>query len=218
LNFFIMNPTDILKEILLGGRRNPQSSGKESESGGPFRDIFGGGAKATTASESEVARQARELEDLIKGGVSSKPQANLPSGNDPWAGGAPDKLPPPLPKAETSPERQETEAVILIRAMVQAAKSDGKFTEEEQRAILERMGGQSPGAVEFLRREFAKPVNARELAWSVPLGLEAKAYLIALSAINPDTAAEKQFLDELAHGLRLGPEARRDLESQVRWR
>lgn len=211
-----MNPTDILKEILLGGRRNPQSAGKES--GGPFRDIFGGGAKATTASESEIARQARELEELIKGGVSSTPPASQAGGKDPWAGGAPDKLPPPLPKTEASPERQETEAVILIRAMVQAAKSDGTFSEEEQRAILEKMGGQSPGAVEFLRREFAKPVNARELAWSVPIGLEAKTYLIALTATNPDTAAEKTFLEELAHGLRLGPEARRELESQVRWR
>jgi len=204
-----MNPTDILKEIVLGGR-------KSGGGGGGFKDVFGGGRRepeVTTASDDEIARQARELEEMM--GIGKPRQRPAPSG-DPWEAPRPEVKPPPLPGRERPGDREQAEALVLIRAMVQAAKADGRLSREEQQAIVGRLGS-DPRAQAYLRQEFDRPVDPRELAWSVPLGLEAKTYLLALSAIEPDTAAERDFLDTLAHGLRLDPDKRRELHRQVRW-
>jgi uncharacterized membrane protein YebE (DUF533 family) len=115
----------------------------------------------------------------------------------------------PLPEASTSdPARQQVEAQILIRAMVNAAKADGRLAREEQDAILQHLGGASREAIAFLQRELDAALDVREFAWSVPLGMEYKVYAVSLSAIDLDTKSESDYLDQLAHGLRLPREAR----------
>lgn len=98
------------------------------------------------------------------------------------------------------------QALILVRAMVHATKADGKLTPQEQQQIFQQIGDSSPQAIELLRSEFAKPVNVRDFAWSVPIGMEQKVYTISLIAIDLDTTAEANYLRELAHGLRLSPD------------
>lgn len=105
-----------------------------------------------------------------------------------------------------SPLDQNGEAMLLIRAMVAATKSDGRVTQDEQQAILSRIGQPDQEVIAFLQEEFDKPLDVRELAWSVPLGLEAKVYMMSLAAIELDTQQEATYLKELAHGLRLAPQ------------
>ena len=59
--------------------------------------------------------------------------------------------------------------------------------------------------VEYLRREFSKPLNLRDFVWSVPLGAEQEIYAISMMSMNLDTNAEVSYLKDLAHGLRLQP-------------
>ena len=92
--------------------------------------------------------------------------------------------------------------------MVNAAKADGSLTPEEQRAITDHIGEISPDAVRFLEREFQRPLDVRAFADSVPVGLEYKVYMISLSAIELDSKAESEYLDELARRLRLPAEVR----------
>ena len=92
---------------------------------------------------------------------------------------------------------------MLIRAMVNAAKADGRLTREEQDAILQHLGGDSREAIAFLQRELDTALDVRDFAWSVPLGMEYKVYAISLSAIDLDTKSESAYLEQLAHGLRL---------------
>lgn len=210
-----MNATDILTEILRGGA-----------GGGIFKDIFGGGGggpaqprrqpEVTTAPPAEIEREARELEDMLGVGRDRGPAQQVPGGFPPpsrptdWSAPAPARVPPALPErapAEApSAGRQDSEALVMLRAMVNAAKADGRITPEEQQAILTRIGGSSPEAVRFLQREFDRPLDVREFAWSVPLGMEYKTYMISLSAIDLDTRQESDYLRELAHGLRLPKE------------
>jgi uncharacterized membrane protein YebE (DUF533 family) len=111
-----------------------------------------------------------------------------------------------MPAELPDPDRQDSEALVMLRAMINAAKADGRITTDEQQAILREVGASSPDAMRFLQREFQQPLDVREFAWSVPLGLEAKVYMISLSAVDLDTRAESDYLRDLAHGLRLPKE------------
>lgn len=221
-----MNAADILGD-LLGGK-----------GGGIFKDIFGGaggaGAPAPPTrerkvapppppSQGDIAAQARELEDMIgvgRGGVAAPrpapaPRPQAPATN-PWETPKPTRVPPPLPDAPPDdPLRQDSEATVLIRAMIHAAKADGKLSPEEQKALIERMGGASPEVIRFLQNELNRETDVREFAWSVPLGMEGKVYMISLTAITLDTQAESSYLDELAHGLRLPLEIRNHLHQRL---
>lgn len=104
------------------------------------------------------------------------------------------------------PHPMNDKAEVLIRAMVSAAKSDGQIDQKEQDAIVGQLGDLDQSEVQFLRSEFAKPLDVRELAWSVPLGMEQQIYGISLMAIDLDERKEATYLAELAHGLRLPPE------------
>lgn len=103
------------------------------------------------------------------------------------------------------PTRQNEQAIVLIRAMINAAKSDGQISQEEQQQILERIGDTSQDTIQFLRDEFARPLDVREFAWCVPLGMEQQVYTMSLVAIDFDSNREAGYLRELAHGLRLCP-------------
>jgi hypothetical protein len=224
-----MNATEILTDILLGGRgggaSKPSSSG--GQGGGIFKDIFGSATKRTSSpppgAPSDIERQARELEDMLGlGRDRSSPQPSrtgtssgggTPSrSGTPWGRTIPpvsSETPAPLPESSSNdPVRQDAEAQVLIRAMIHAAKADGRLTAEEQSAILERLGGASREAIAFLQRELNSSVDVRDFAWTVPLGLEYKVYAVSLAAIDLDTKAESTYLEQLAHGLRLPLEVR----------
>lgn len=98
----------------------------------------------------------------------------------------------------------EDEAIILICAMINAAKADGKLDDQEQEAILGRVPNDQ-ATINFLRQEFSRPLDVREYAWSVPIGMEVQVYTLSLAAIQVDSRAELQYLKELAHGLRMDP-------------
>lgn len=96
----------------------------------------------------------------------------------------------------------------LVRAMIAAAKADGKIDAEEKDAIFERLK--------------TMPLSAEEKAWvfdelSTPLDINAvvaradtpehaaEIYAASLVAITADTPAEQAYLEALAAKLRLDP-------------
>ncbi|MBD8064057.1 tellurite resistance TerB family protein [Devosia sp. PTR5] len=96
----------------------------------------------------------------------------------------------------------------LVRAMITAAKADGRIDAEEKEAIFEKLK--------------TMPLSAEEKAWvfdelSSPLDINAvvarahtpeqaaEIYAASLVAISADTAAEQAYLDALASKLRLEP-------------
>ncbi len=101
---------------------------------------------------------------------------------------------------------QNDEALVLIRAMINAAKSDGSISQPEQQAIIDRISNPTQESINFLREEFASPLNVRDFAWSVPLGMEQQVYTMSLASIQLDTNPEASYLRDLAHGLRLEPD------------
>lgn len=106
------------------------------------------------------------------------------------------------------------QAKVLIRAMVSAAKADGQVDADEQNRIVQQLGDSGREAVDFLRTELRRPVDVRELAWSIPYGLEEQAYTVSLIAIELDEQKEAEYLAELCHGLRLDPNRCNEIHRQ----
>lgn len=98
------------------------------------------------------------------------------------------------------------QAEILIRAMINAAKSDGRVDEAEQKKILGRLGDITPDEIDFVKRELAAPLDVNEFIRSVPSGFEQQVYIMSLMAIDLDTNHEAQYLHQLVQGMNLTPE------------
>ena len=104
---------------------------------------------------------------------------------------------------EPAPEH-ELAAALMLRAMIQAAKCDGRIDAEEQAKLLEKLGDVSPEERAFVEAELAAPVDVEGLARQVPEGLEPQIYAMSVLAIDLDSQAEAQYLHQLAQALGLG--------------
>lgn len=107
------------------------------------------------------------------------------------------------------------QAQLLIRAMINAAKSDCNIDQEEQQKIVSKLGRLSQEEIQFLRQEFARPLDTRAFAREVPPGLEDEVYAISLTAIDLDTNQEAKYLHELSHELELSHEQVNHIHHQL---
>ncbi len=103
--------------------------------------------------------------------------------------------------AQAPPQMADDEAMILLRAMTNAAKADGEVDQDEVNAIIERAGDLDADEQQLLRSELAAPLDLDAFIESVPSGMEADVYTASLLPIEVDTAAEMQYLQDLADGL-----------------
>lgn len=214
---------NVLKDILGGGQRPaPQRPSPQRQSPPPQR-------RTSPPSQHNHPRSigdaARSLEDLLNVSNSrhnerrQAPPAPSPPAPSPRAPAPPTQRAPaqhaPQPQSYEAPSSAETElneqSAVLVRAMIGAAKADGQITQDEQQEIINQLGHVTESTLDFLRREFARSTDVKDLAWSVPLGMEEQAYAISLIAIDLDENKEAHYLADLAHGLRLQPSRCNDL-------
>ncbi|MEQ8404502.1 MAG: tellurite resistance TerB family protein [Oceanicaulis sp.] len=111
----------------------------------------------------------------------------------------------PAPADEAA---QDALGKALVRAMIAAAKSDGKIDADEKQAIFERLNamdldGESKA---FVFDELSAPldINAVVAPATTP-EIAAEIYAASLVAIEADTAAEQAYLQMLAARLELEP-------------
>ncbi|MCW8330646.1 tellurite resistance TerB family protein [Photobacterium sp. SDRW27] len=111
-------------------------------------------------------------------------------------------------KAEQSsyPHTSVVEPLLLIKAMVFAAKADGHIDSNEKQAITEWLQQNTIGhdVEELIRRWIDEPLDPQVIAAEVN-GLEqaSEVYLVSLLAIDVDHFLEKAYLDQLANSLSL---------------
>ena len=109
------------------------------------------------------------------------------------------------------------QATVLIRAMVNAAKSDGRVDQSEQDNIVSKLGAEvSEDEISFLKQEFAAPLDVAGFARSVPKGLEQQVYFLSLTSIDLDTQKEAEYLGQLAQAMGLDPNTCNELHDQVK--
>ena len=141
------------------------------------------------------------------GGLAYKAWQNHQSGKTPEAPAQIEAAPDASPFGETGNPEQDNEASMLVlRAMIAAAASDGVIDNAERSRIIGSLeqAGLDVHAAKFLDAEFAKPATIAELAAAAKTpALAAQAYTAARIAIEPDGMKEKAFLMNLAVALGL---------------
>lgn len=105
---------------------------------------------------------------------------------------------------EKASDEMEHNAGVMLRAIIQAAKSDGDIDAQEQARIMNTVGEDADAEdIAFVREVLAAPVNVGALAADTPNGAEAQVYAMSLMSIRVDTPAEVAYLTDLADALRL---------------
>ena len=100
----------------------------------------------------------------------------------------------------------EENARLMIRAMIQAAKSDGEIDEAERKIILDHLSDASDEEIAFVQEALDAPVDPMALARDTSDAMRAQVYSAALMAISVDTEAERTYLRGLAQALQLSDE------------
>lgn len=108
--------------------------------------------------------------------------------------------------------------LVLIRAMVGAAKADGTIDAAEQQRLfgeVERLGLDA-AAKAYVFDLLTRPVDLESIASAVATQEQAaELYLASRLAIDPDQPAERAYLDALASRLQLPAELRAHLDQQA---
>ena len=111
----------------------------------------------------------------------------------------------PLPPVVAEPVGN-SEAVLLIRAMIAAANADGVIDQAERNNILERLQtvDLSPEEHTFIVQELLSPAELETIVGGVSQPeLARQIYTVSLMAIEVDTEKERQYMETLASRLGL---------------
>ncbi len=157
----------------------------------------------------------RGLGGAIRGGIGGGALAmlglmayNALKNSGTWQGQGP---PPAYREPQNDSERAELErrSELILKAMINAAKADGRIDESEMSRILGKVqeAGSDSAELDFLRAEMARPMDTAGLVAAArgDPELAAQLYAASLLAIEVDTPAEKDYLDQLAASLDLAP-------------
>lgn len=189
---------DLLGEVL-----GNKSGASPAPTGGGLQDMLGQvlAGRAGPANGSRTGSLGAQLDELSR--------MSRPGGTRAASAGASfgDKLNQSLEhfgEPQQPPTREEEDiAAVLLRAMIQAAKADGRIDAREMGRLREHLGAVDKDELEFVNAELQRDIDAAELARSVPSGYEGQVYMLSVMAMDLDQNSEARYLHELAGGLRL---------------
>jgi uncharacterized membrane protein YebE (DUF533 family) len=166
-----------------------------------------------TGTGREVAGGALKLGGLAAvAGLAYKAYQNYQSGKAPAEAAQTaegELLPPPDDSSfhpETAPQGEHEFALVLVRAMIAAARADGHIDDAERKRITEKLSlsGMNSDTQEFLANELNAPVDIDALvAAAVTDAQKVELYTASRLTIEPKTRAERGYLDLLAGRLKL---------------
>lgn len=199
--------------------------------GGFGGGVAGGVAAGAITSLLLGSKAGRELAgDALKlgaaaalGGLAYRAYNNYRAGQNVGgtAGGVPAgaSVPPVAGPAAVPRAAINEHALVLVRAMIAAAMSDGVVDATEREAIVGRLAalGITFEEQSFLEAEIARPWSPAQFAASTPVPEQrAEIYLASSLAIDADTDAERAYLNYLAATLGLDAQLVAHLEDAVR--
>lgn len=138
------------------------------------------------------------------------------------------EAPPPMkdvtPKPEGTPflparaEERDGMSLAILRAMIAAAKADGRIDADEHRRIFDKLEELDLDTEEkaFIIDELRKPLDIDAVvAAAVTPELAVEIYAASFLAIDPDDPAEQAYLAMLASRLKLEPGLRSAVEKEA---
>lgn len=118
----------------------------------------------------------------------------------------------------SGPEAEDHSHAIL-RALIAAAKADGRIDEQEEQLIYAEIKRQTsdPQLQQWLDEEVSRPLDAVQVAQSArDPAMAAEMYLASVMLVDDQQDAERAYLDELASALQLDPTLQLHLEQQAK--
>lgn len=145
------------------------------------------------------------------GGLAYKAWQNYQNGKQPAEPdpAEPELLPPPGDTSfhpSQAPQGEQEFALTLVRAMIAAAKSDGHIDDDERKKIADKLSlsGIGSEAEEFLLAEIEAPIDLDALVEAAKTDAQKVGiYTASRLAIDPDSRAERGYLDMLAGRMKL---------------
>ena len=201
---------DLLGSVLAGAKG--ARTGSSGQTGGAMGGLGGLLEQLTSGGASTGGGAAGGINDLLRGLTGQGKAA--PTGHLGGAQGAPGKSFGDLlnqalarqDEPEIAPTQdQEAIAALMLRAIIQAMKSDGEIDATEEKKLLSRLGDVSSEEMAFVQGEMRKDVDAKALAREVPRGLEQQIYTMSVMGIDLDNKTEAQYLHEFAQALGMEP-------------
>jgi uncharacterized membrane protein YebE (DUF533 family) len=163
-----------------------------------------GGVVLGTRTGRAIAGSAVKLGALaLIGGLAYKAFQNYQAGKPLVTGVTAAEVAPQGSGFEPAAVTNES-AALYIRAMIAAAAADGRIDDAEQSKVMGalKQAGVDAEAEAFLANELNNPASVEDLSGAVNSPEEAvQLYTAARIAVEPDSAAEKQFLAALATAL-----------------
>jgi uncharacterized membrane protein YebE (DUF533 family) len=193
---------------LFGGKHSPQID--QAASSGGLQDVLGGILSGGKSGGGGLGGLLQDIGNTVPRGQRGASPDNGTFGrslNSALDNFGEPEMPPPPP--------QEELAGLMIRAMLQAAKSDGKIDEAEKKRLLDTLGDVSEDEAAFVNEALAQPVDAKALAREVPSGAEEQIYIMSVMGIDLDNRAEATYLHDLATALGLGQSQVNDLHADL---
>jgi uncharacterized membrane protein YebE (DUF533 family) len=108
------------------------------------------------------------------------------------------------PKISPTPQ-QDAIAGLMLSAMLQAAKCDGRIDAGEKEKIQAALGDATREELAFVNQALSSPVDIEALAKQVPKGLENQIYAVSVLGIDLDSQKEAEYLGALGSALGMGP-------------
>lgn len=119
---------------------------------------------------------------------------------------------------ETFDPDDSKHSVLILKAMIGAAKADGHVDEEEMARIEQALVdmGADEQVRQLVQQELNKPLDPAEIANQATSPQQAsEIYLASLIVADEQNFMEKAYLQELAKQLQLSPEVTQQLEVQM---
>ena len=142
------------------------------------------------------------------GGLAYKAYQNHQAGQPVMGDASTPALPAPAGSGFEPEAASNETAILLIRAMIAGAASDGQIDAVERQSIIGGLteAGFDPAGNAWLDGEMANPASVDDLAaGATSPELAAQVYTAARLAIEPDTQDEVDFLANLGGALGLDP-------------
>ncbi|CAM3855766.1 MULTISPECIES: tellurite resistance TerB family protein [Pseudomonas] len=118
----------------------------------------------------------------------------------------------------SGPEAEDHSHAIL-RALIAAAKADGRIDKQEETLIYAEIKRHTsdPQLQQWLDEEVSKPLDAAQVAQSAQdPAMAAEMYLASVMLVDDQQDAERAYLDELAGALQIDPTLQVHLEQQAK--
>ncbi|AZE84078.1 putative membrane protein [Pseudomonas orientalis] len=228
-----MNTGDLLEQLLRGAGQGGASSG------GGLGGVLGGllkGNRAGNASGGGLGDLLGGLGGMLGGGAPTRPAQGRTGGMNyaalaslgmmaykayqAWQSQQASQPPQIFETADQlSGAQVEAHSHAVLRALIAAAKADGRIDDKEQQLISKELGKHTddPQLQQWLDAEVAKPLDAADFAeFAADPAVAAEVYLASVMLVDDQQDAERNYLDDLAGQLHIDPQLQLHLEQQAK--